>query len=237
MKLWQDNLLSRMQAVSNEAALFDAARDEARRLGFDHCAYGLRLPLNVTKPKTVMLNNYPPIWQQRYVEGNYLAIDPTVRHGGRSVMPLVWDDNVFREARDFWEDARAHGLRYGWAQSSTNMQGVRGMLTLARCAEPLSESELKTNGYRMVWLTQVIHQCMSDLISPKILPETTIQLSLREKDVFRWTAEGKTAGEIANIMNIAERTVNFHIANAMAKLNCVNKTAATVKAALLGFLY
>lgn len=48
---------------------------------------------------------------------------------------------------------------------------------------------------------------------------------------------GKTAGEIATIINITERTVNFHISNAMEKLNCINKTAATVKAALLGLLY
>lgn len=237
MKPWQDELLCQLRTVSSEKTLFDAVQDEAQKLGFDHWAYGLRLPLNVTAPKTVMLNNYPPSWQKRYVEENYLAIDPTVRHGSRSVMPLVWTENLFREAPNFWEDARTHGLRFGWAQSSTNMQGIRGMLTLARSAESLSETELKKNGYRMVWLTQVVHQCMSDLISAKMLPEAMIQLTSREKDVLRWTAEGKTAWEIGTIVNITERTVNFHIANAMEKLNCINKTAATVKAALLGLLY
>lgn len=236
MVFWEDELLSQMRAASDEETIFAVVLDEAQRLGFDHCAYGLRLPLNVTKPKTVMLNTYPLSWRQRYVAENYLAVDPTVCHGSRSVMPLVWSDSLFREAPEFWEDARAHGLRYGWTQSCTNMQGIRGMLTLARCAEPLSENELKMNGCRMVWLTQVVHQCMSDLISAKMLPETAIQLSSREKDVLRWTAEGKTAGETACIMNITERTVNFHIANAMEKLSCINKTAATVRAALLGLL-
>ena len=89
----------------------------------------------------------------------------------------------------------------------------------------------------MVWLTQVVHQCMSTLIAANMLPDAMIQLSSREKDVLRWTADGKTAGEIATIINITERTVNFHISNAMEKLNCINKTAATVKAALLGLLY
>lgn len=236
VKFWQDDLLSRVQTAPNEELLFEIVRAEARELGFDHCAYGLRLALNVTKPKTVMFNDYPSCWQQRYVEGNYIAIDPTVCHGGKSVVPLVWDDQVFCGVRDFWEEARAHGLNYGWAQSSMNMDGIRGMLTLARCAEPLSETELKKNGYRMVWLTQVVHQCMGNLISTKMLPEATIKLSLREIEVLRWTAEGKTAGEISDIINITERTVNFHIAKAMEKLNCVNKTAATVRAALLGIL-
>lgn len=237
MKLWQDELLWRMQTASNEVILFDVVLDEAQKLGFDHCAYGLQLPLSVTAPKTVMLNSYSTSWQKRYMEENYLAIDPSVLHGSRSVMPLVWTDNLFREARNFWEDARAHDLRFGWAQSATNIQGIRGMLTLARCAESLSETELKKNAYRMVWLTQAVHQCMSTLISAKMLPHAMIQLSSRERDVLRWTADGKTAGEIATIINITERTVNFHISNAMEKLNCINKTAATVKAALIGLLY
>lgn len=237
MRLWQDELLWRIQAASNEETLFDMVRDEAKKLGFDHCAYGLQLPLSVTARRIVMLNSYPVVWQKRYMEENYLAIDPLVLHGSRSVMPIVWNEDLFSEARNFWEDAREHGLRFGWAQSCTNMQGIRGMLTLARCAEPLSEAELQKNGYRMVWLTQIVHQCMSTLIAANMLSDAVIQLSSREKDVLRWTADGKTAGEIASIINITERTVNFHIANAMGKLNCINKTAATVKAALLGLLY
>lgn len=236
MRMWQGDLLTQMQAAEDEEALFDLVRLEAQGMGFDLCAYGLRLPLNVTKPKVVMFNNYSQRWQQRYVDENYLAIDPTVSHGGRSTLPVLWSQDETSGEGEFWEEARAHGLRYGWAQASTNMQGIRGLLTLARSHEALSETELEEKGYRLVWLSQITHQCMSDLISSKKLPETTVQLSLREKDVLRWTAEGKTAGETASIMHIAERTVNFHIANAMQKLNCVNKTVATVRAAVLGIL-
>lgn len=236
MRLWQDEMLSRMRLASTEQQLFEVAKVEAQRIGFNHCAYGLRLPLRLTEPKTMMLNTYSFEWQQRYISEGYLAIDPTVRHGSKSLIPLVWTEDVFSKTREFWEDARAHGLRYGWAQSCIDMQGIRGMLTLARCTESLSEEELKENGYQMVWLTQVVHLCMCDLISARMLPETAIRLSVREKDVLRWSAEGKTSGEIADIINITERTVNFHIAKSMEKLNCVNKTAATVKAALLGLL-
>lgn len=237
MKLWQDDLLSQMQCAQDEEELFNLVREEANALGFEHCAYGLKLPLNVTKPKVIMFNNYSECWQQRYVDENYLAVDPTVYHAGRSIMPIVWSDDDISGESEFWEEARAHGLRYGWAQASTNMQGVRGMLTLTRGDDPLSERELKQNGYRMVWLTQVVHECMSGLISSKNLPEISTQLTVREKDVLRWTAEGKTAGETASIMKISERTVNFHIANAMQKLSCVNKTVATVRASVLGILH
>lgn len=236
MPLRPDEMLSRMQQASTEQQLFEMVKAKALEIGFEHCAYGLRLPLHLTEPRTVMLNNYPLEWQQRYVSEGYLGIDPTVRHGSRSLMPLVWTEDLFDDTREFWEDARAYGLNHGWAQSCMNMQGIRGMLTLARSADSLSEDELKESNHRMVWLTQVAHQCMCNLISPRILPETAIQLSAREKDVLRWTAEGKTSGEISQIINITERTVNFHIARSMEKLNCANKTAATVKASILGLL-
>ena len=67
--------------------------------------------------------------------------------------------------------------------------------------------------------------------------ESTVQLTEREIMVLRWTAEGKTSGEISSILDITERTVNFHIANAMVKLNAVNKTAAVIRAAMVGLLH
>ncbi|GAB3353599.1 helix-turn-helix domain-containing protein [Lysobacter tyrosinilyticus] len=70
----------------------------------------------------------------------------------------------------------------------------------------------------------------------KLVPRTGQALSAREVEVLRWTAEGKTASEISQIVNISERTVNFHINNAMMKLDAANKTAAVVRAVVLGLL-
>ena len=54
--------------------------------------------------------------------------------------------------------------------------------------------------------------------------------------MLRWTADGKTTSEIADILNISERTANFHIANVITKLNAPNKTAAVIRAGMLGML-
>ena len=237
MKPWMEDLLASLSAVHSEQALFKKLQPAARKIGFDHCAYGLRLPFPLTQLRTVMYSTYPTNWQARYMAENFLAIDPTVRHGAVSLRPLVWGEPVFREAPTFWEEAYSHGIQYGWSQASIDVNGIRGMLTLARAAESLSQAELRTNGCQMAWLTQVAHQSMSRLVEKRILPDAAVKLSSREKEVLQWTAEGKTAGEVSKIMNITERTVNFHIANAMEKLSCANKTAATVRAALLGLLF
>lgn len=236
MKPWQDDMLSWLSAAATEQILFERIQAEASKIGFDHCAYGLRLPFPLIQPRTVMFNTYPVEWQARYAAQNYLEIDPIVRHGAVALAPLVWSDPIFGDAPDFWEEAHSHGLQHGWSQASIDAQGIRGMLTLARSNDALSDAELRVNGCQMAWLTQVAHQCMSRLVAVRMLPEANVALSPREKEVLQWTAEGKTAGDISEIMNITERTVNFHIANAVQKLNCANKTAATVRAALLRLL-
>ncbi len=56
-------------------------------------------------------------------------------------------------------------------------------------------------------------------------------LTVREREVLKLVAEGKSSREIAEILFISPRTVDRHRANTMEKLN-VNKTADLVKYAL-----
>jgi LuxR family transcriptional regulator len=59
-------------------------------------------------------------------------------------------------------------------------------------------------------------------------------LTLREVEVLKWSAQGKTAAEVATILNLKLRTVNFHIGRAIRKMGVSNKTSAVVQAALHG---
>ena len=65
-------------------------------------------------------------------------------------------------------------------------------------------------------------------------PSPARNLTQREIEVLKWSAEGKTAGDIAIILCIKERTIHFHIASAIQKMGVCNKTAAAVQAALSG---
>jgi len=110
------------------------------------------------------------------------------------------------------------------------------MLTLARSHEPITETELEAKRFKITWLTQVAHLSMSQCLTPRLMPEINVLLSNREIAVLGWTSDGKTSSGISCILNISERTVNFHINNAISKLNASNKTSAVIKAALLDFL-
>ncbi len=51
-------------------------------------------------------------------------------------------------------------------------------------------------------------------------------LSLREKEVLNWLKQGKSSNEASAILEISERTVNYHVNNIMAKLNAASRTHA-----------
>ena len=57
-----------------------------------------------------------------------------------------------------------------------------------------------------------------------------VALNEREIECLTWSARGKTSPEIAQIVSISKRTVNFHIENACRKLNVATRTEAVVKA-------
>ena len=55
-------------------------------------------------------------------------------------------------------------------------------------------------------------------------------LNDREVEILTWVARGKTSAEIAQIIGLTKRTVDFHIDNARAKLGAATRTEAAIKA-------
>jgi len=55
-------------------------------------------------------------------------------------------------------------------------------------------------------------------------------LNDREVEVLTWVARGKTSVEIAQIIGLTKRTIDFHIDNARAKLGAATRTEAVIKA-------
>ncbi|MBP3461366.1 MAG: response regulator transcription factor [Bacilli bacterium] len=59
-------------------------------------------------------------------------------------------------------------------------------------------------------------------------------LTKREKEVFELLIKNKTTIEIANKLNISEKTVRNHISNAMQKLGVKGRASAVVELLKLG---
>jgi DNA-binding response OmpR family regulator len=58
-----------------------------------------------------------------------------------------------------------------------------------------------------------------------------VDLNEREVETLTWAARGKTSAEIAQILGLSKRTVDFHIDNAREKLGAATRVEAAIKAA------
>ena len=81
-----------------------------------------------------------------------------------------------------------------------------------------------------------VHEAVTRIPDNGILSIINANLTEREKECLLWTTEGKTSWEIAQILNISERTVVFHLNNAVKKLNVSNKQHAVARAISLGHI-
>lgn len=238
MRTWREDCLWRISQAGRTSA--DVVRELAgvsRALGFEYCSYVLRLPIPVQKPAVVWASTYPQKWLDYYFSHDCLEIDPLLKRVAHDPMPVVWSCDTFKTQPAFWEEARAHNVRYGWAACTRGTDCTTGMFSLARSDEALSSEELDTSEPRLVWLAHLAHGAISSMELEKHRPKPTQELSTREREVLRWTAAGKTAGEVAAILGISERTINFHVTSALTKLNAVNKTQAVMTAMMLDMLF
>lgn len=62
------------------------------------------------------------------------------------------------------------------------------------------------------------------------------QLTLTETNVLKHVATGMSSKEVAEVMELSKRTVDFHLTNIYEKLNVGNRLQASNKARELGLL-
>lgn len=236
MRNWQEHYVYALSHASSEQALFAILCELTQTLGFEHCSYGVRTPLPAGSPKFALFSNYPDAWSKRYVANNYFCVDPTVAHALSNTTPLLWSAQAPLASPEFWEEAQHFQLHHGWCMPARGQYGTVGLLTLVRSAETISADELDAKENKMQWLTALAHSAMVERLAPKQMPECEQTLTPREREVLQWSSAGKTYFEIAIIICIDERTVKFHLSNAMRKLCATNKAQAVFKAAVLGLL-
>lgn len=236
MSNWRDDCLDRLTHPGKSVEqVFAELAAIVRGVGFEYCSFAVRFP-NVGGPSReswTANSTYPMPWLNQYFSHDYLTIDPVIATALRSSAPVIWSDELFKGQGAFWEEARAYGIHHGWTLALHGRGSEVGLLSLARSDGALSSAELAETETKLVWLAHMANGVVGNIVAQKHAPKTVQELTARECEVLRWTAAGKTSGEIGIILGISTRTVNFHITTALMKLDAVNKTQAVVKALML----
>ncbi|MBA2674458.1 autoinducer binding domain-containing protein [Ramlibacter sp.] len=237
MKSWQVSQLRQISSAGSSEETFSVVLAEAQKIGFEYCSFGMKAPIPLAAPRATWCSNYPIAWQQLYDERGYIRRDPSVAHALVSDDAILWTDALFAPCREIRTEAAAHGLAHGWAQPRRDARGMVSLLTLARKDPPISAQEVLDKTERLKWLSFVCHEGMLKSWGDLLQEDMGAALSARETEVLRWSCDGKTAEDIAQILGLSEATVSFHVRNACLKLGTSNKTAAAVRAALMGLLW
>ncbi|KIH81626.1 autoinducer binding domain-containing protein [Pseudomonas batumici] len=225
---WKEEQLQRLGSTQDEQELLELLPSLVKQLGYPYYRY-VKLS-HGTEPW--IRNNYPEEWNQCYQEHNLQEIDPLLTRVRHSHLPVFWSPETCAKAPAFWAKKQSFGMRHGWSQAVHHVQGHQSILCVARPEGEIDHDKFYHDAGHILWLCNVLHAAAT-----RHLPEMSSHLlSPREIEVLKWSAEGKTAPEIALLLELNVRTVNFHIANAISKTGTTNKVAAMVAAIQRGAL-
>jgi DNA-binding CsgD family transcriptional regulator len=233
--------IEQSREATTAGELFDLLVRAAADLGFERLAYGA-----LTSHETVdvpgrrgpaLLLNYPRDWQEHYFKCGYHLIDPVVTQTPALDRPYLWSDMVRKldhgaPERRIFDEARDAGLKSGL---SVPLHGPWGRVGVLSFASQFDDAEPSPKINHLNLLASQFHVAFEEL-NDSLRARRTVQLSAREADCLRWTAEGKSAWDVGMILGISENTANFHVKNAMKKLNTSSRTVAVLKAIRLNLL-
>jgi DNA-binding CsgD family transcriptional regulator len=234
----QSGYLSVLEVKSREEFQVELVRF-ARQLGFDFVAAMTVIDHFLGEPEFFTVDNTPAGYRDTFSDGNNNKRDPVMQHCKVKSVPIIWDQSTYVKAdrADQWERQARFGYRYGISLALHMPEGRHFMLGVDRDqALPKDPVEMT----RMVAALQLfaVHaqEAATRLVIPQLSDPSLPSLTPRELETLRWTMEGKTAWEVANVLGISERTAVLHANNAMHKLGCVNKHQAVLKALRLGLI-
>jgi DNA-binding NarL/FixJ family response regulator len=80
-------------------------------------------------------------------------------------------------------------------------------------------------------LETIINARLAGVARNEMWPKLAM-LNDREIEALTWVARGKTSAQIADLLGLSKRTVDFHLDNARVKLDATTRTQAAIKAAI-----
>lgn len=236
MPSWREEWLRQLTThASTEDAVFAALANIVRSIGFTYCAFGLHIPALRRAGRDLWFTNFPPSWYGHALGFSHMETDPVISTAMRRAIPVVWGHDA-SAGKCLGHDSCSGEVRHGLTLAMHGRDQDTGLLSIARAGPEITGAELDEIEGKLCWLGHVAHDAIRN-IATRHDDGSYLELSAREREVMRWTAAGKTAYEVGRILGITTRTVNFHVASVLEKLNVPNKTQAAVKATILDLMH
>lgn len=182
---------------------------------------------------------YAPAWVARYVERDYLRIDPVIIGCYQHFHPVDWKrlDWSSKAARAFQKEAIEHGV--GNQGYSVPVRGPNGQFALYTVSHHCDDAAWATfteqNRRSLILIAHAFNQKALEF-EPDRVPETAQPLSPREVDAMTLLAMGYSRAQVAQTLTISEHTLRAYIESARFKLGAMNTVHAVARALSRGLI-
>ncbi len=211
-------LAEELHACRAPDAAFAAWQRLMAKAGFRHWAY-----LAFTDDQQpIIRSNYPAIWLKRYVDENYLAIDPVVAEAKTAAVPYLWHEAAAKvtlspHQQQFFDEAREFGLNLGAGIPTWSSSGRQGLVSVVPDLRKAAEFERYYQHARIDLLaaSNLLHSHVTRLRNLQL--HAAVRLTPRERDCLDLLLQGLTTAQLAAKLGLTPRGVQFHVENLKAK--------------------
>ena len=182
---------------------------------------------------------YDPAWAQRYVDMEYLRVDPVILACFQRFHPVDWRrlDWSGKAAKAFRTDALEHGVgTQGFSIPVRGPNGQFALFTLSHTCRDQTWSDFTLAHQRELILIAHYFNHAALKLEKDRAPEPIKALSPREVDSLTFLAMGYSRGQVADMLSISEHTLRAYIESARFKLNAANTTHAITRALTEGLI-
>jgi DNA-binding CsgD family transcriptional regulator len=220
-------LTAEIEAVKSRPAFAQVLVRIAEAFGFNYATL-----MDAPTPESFLLktllieSNLPADYISRFDRARFLQIPMFSAGLTASALPRPWtvSDNAGIFPAEFSELKNDFDMRVGIAFPAYTVDNQRLVFWFAGTRSPLGQAEVNELNMLMLHALDAFNLVKSTKTNDHP------PLSAREREVIRWTSQGKTSIEIGQILSLSDHTVNAYMTSAIRKLDCVNRTQLVAKA-------
>jgi LuxR family transcriptional regulator, quorum-sensing system regulator LasR len=234
-----------IECGSNPDALNRMLTKIVQSLGFASFTYSaISLNYQNLDSRAFLWSSADSEWLRIYSEQSLVEIDPR-QAALNTATPLLWDRATFPNTpqnRAFFDAAERYGQCSGISVAVRDPSPVCAvMFTLSSPVATLEDwwrNQILRELGDILTISSYVHDlCFSGTVARLFSPGIEdAKLSRRELECLQLAAKGLISAEIALALGIGVRTVHYHIANLLTKLEASNRQEAIARAVAAGII-
>ncbi|NVN09764.1 autoinducer binding domain-containing protein [Nguyenibacter vanlangensis] len=243
-----DRFADDINRLSDGSSITDCVMQYLEPLGYSNFAYHIVMRASVedVRPReTVGLTSYPTEWVKHYIASGFVNDDPVVARVLAQRKGFVWSEGVDpadigARQKALLEDARDAGIFDGVTVPLLSRGGEKAAFSLLLTNQAASSATNQQRFNLLRLIGEHLHARAARLAQEEHLISGSRRrkslLTPRETEMLTWVARGKSTWDIAQIVGIGEKSVEFHLDSVRLKLQASNRTQAVVKAIMIGLI-